>query len=141
MKRLLIYALLFILAFLVGFGPQYWKNYKLQKASVETIQEKDARIAALESQLQLRTLQGMLGMMIIDLHQGNYGNARGRAGGFFDGIRGLASKTGDEKLKQQLDNVMSKRDEIISGLTALNAGVTATLESMYVSLQDNAGGL
>ncbi len=140
MKRFLIFAAAFVLVFLAGFVPQYWKLHSLRAASSSVIQEREARIATLETELRLARLQGELGMMVIDLHQGNFGKARDRSTPFFDGIRDVAAKTTDEGTRRQLEAILNRRDEVVSGLTALNTGVIATLEQMYAGLQQDAGG-
>ena len=140
MKRFLIYTAAFILVFLAGFVPQYWKLHKLQVASTGTIQEKDTRIADLETELRVAQLQGVLGMMVIDVHQGNFGKARDRSTPFFDGIRDVAAKTTNERMRKQLDAILNRRDEVVSGLTAVSTGVSGTLESMYTALQEASAG-
>jgi len=71
-RRIILYAVLPLVAFLLGFVPMWWKS-----------RECSSRLPEVERQLSLTRLQNDLASAAIDARRGNYESARQAASDFF----------------------------------------------------------
>lgn len=127
MKRVLIVWGLLVAAFAGGYLPQYLKNRGLESSLAEARQQ--LRVAALDREL---------GMILVEVEQINFGNAKDRSTRFFDEARNMASEERDPALQQRLTAILKQRDEITSDLTAANPETAAKLRKMYKELLTRA---
>lgn len=127
-------ALSFIIAVLVAFGAGYGYSYYQSMATSDALTKLQSESALLQDSLALSQLRNQLGLMIIDVSKGNFGDAKSHATPFFDAVRDLAAKTQDAVAKQKLNTALTHRDQVISDLTALNPGVGASLQTIFLEL-------
>jgi type II secretory pathway pseudopilin PulG len=130
MKKTLIVVLLVVAAFATGFGYSYYQSM----ATADALAKLQSESAVLQDALALAKLRNQLALMIIDVSKGNFGDAKNHATPFFDAVRELAAKTADNAAKQKLNAALNHRDQVISDLTALNPGVAATLQTIFLDL-------
>ena len=82
-RRAIIYTVLLLVVFLLGFVPTWWKS-----------RECSSRLSEAEQQLNLARMQNTLASAAIDARQGDYESARQSASGFFTSI-GAETDRGD----------------------------------------------
>ncbi|MBI2877328.1 MAG: hypothetical protein HYY20_10640 [Candidatus Tectomicrobia bacterium] len=94
----------------------------------------------LDHNLKLARLLGQLGMASYEVNRNNYSNATQWSTVFFNGVRDAANNTEDESVKQQLESVLARRDEITIDLAKSNPAVKEKLAQMYVNFYQIAMG-
>lgn len=122
--------ILLVEAFLGGFIPMYLDNRDLE-AQVQEAQNQAARI---QEQLRVATLQNQLGMILIEVEQNNFGNAKERSTTFFDELRQTTTTMRDDRRRERLMTLLNRRDEITSDLTSLNPETAAKLRLLCLEL-------
>ncbi len=110
-------------AFLAGYVPG-----RLQEARLSR------ELATAQDRNRVLSLQSNLAIVLIDVEESNFGIARERASAFFDELRDVVPTVSDQRLREQLQSVLGRRDEINSELTALRPEVAAKLRSIFKSL-------
>ncbi len=138
MKKILIIVAGLVVAFGAGYVPLYLKNMKLEDSTRDQLRESDAKAAALEQQLRLVRLESDLGVLMISVQKGNFGDARDRSSKFFDAVRAAMTSADDQKVKSRLEAILTHRDAVTSELVALNPAVMATLQTMFLQLRGEA---
>lgn len=109
-----------IMVFLLGYIPSWLKT--------RSVQEQNSR---LEYKLKLAELHGRLGMMSYEANRNNYANAAQFSTAFFSDLRKVADDTESGTLKQKVQPILSRRDEITANLAEPNPGVKEKLAQMY----------
>jgi hypothetical protein len=122
MRNYAIIACLILLAFLLGFLPPAIQLRRLQE------DYRDAR------------LHRLLGVAMIEAQLHNYSTARQRSSEFFDAVRDVEETTRKEPDKQQLSQILARRDEIIAGLTANNETTADKLRGLFIELPNPDSG-
>jgi hypothetical protein len=87
MKRLISYALLALVFFLLGFLPGWVKSLDTSGA-----------VAAAHNQLSLAQMQNSLGSAVIDVQQGNYAPALIATSSFFTALRARSDPAAGQRL-------------------------------------------
>jgi hypothetical protein len=123
LTRLAVGAGILIAVFLAGYVPSC--------TSARQAQQQQAR---LESQLALSRLQGQLGMASYEANRNNYASAAQLSTDFFNGLREAAGRTNDEALRQKLQALGARRDEVTANLAEPNPAVKEKLQQMYADL-------
>jgi len=123
MKKVLIAAGLLLAAFLVGYVPMCLENRDLEASK-----------NSLEQDLRLAGLRLEVGMMLVEVEQGDFGKARSRSTRFFDGLREAEPLIQDDAQKQKLAAALRERDAVTAALTTLDPSVAATLRRLFVDL-------
>lgn len=121
--KLALAAAALIAFFLLGYIPA--------SMSARTAQERNSQ---LEYDLRLADLRGQLGMASYETNQNNYASAAQRSTGLFNGLREAIDHTTDQTLKQDLEQILARRDEITANLAAANPAVKDKLAQAYVDL-------
>lgn len=123
-RRLLIYAALLLIAFLLGFIPM-WMSAR-QRAG-----ERDRAQAA----LRISTLQNTLANAAIDARQGRYEPARQAASDFFTNLRNEIDRGRDsvftEAQQATLGPIFETRDETITLLARSDPASADRLVDLY----------
>ncbi len=119
-KKLAVAAGVLIAAFLLGYIPSC--------VSARNAQERNIR---LQYNLRLADLRGQLGMASYEANQNNYSNAAQHSTEFFNGLRETINNTSDETLKQSLERILARRDEITSNIAEANPAVKEKLAQAY----------
>ena len=125
-QQLIILAVLMLVAFLLGFGPMWYK-----------LRESTTYIADVEQQLNLARLQNTLGSSVIDAHRGDYETARLSASDFFSSLISEKDRSNDSDLTQaqkaEVTPLFARRDEIITLLARSDPASADRLSDLYVS--------
>jgi hypothetical protein len=119
-KKVGIAASLLIMAFLIGYVPS--------AISSRTTQQQNAE---LERKLKVTELGSQLAMASYEAGRNNYANAIQFSSRFFDGLREIISETRDQALKQKLQAMLGRRDEITANMAQVDQSVKEKLAQMY----------
>ncbi len=133
-----------VLLLIVFGGCSVVANFYLYKKKVE-LQKRasalDANVAAdqvqllsLRRSLKSAKLRDELANMFIEVKHGNVGKAREQATQFFDDLRRSASEATDSQVRERLQSILDRRDEITADLVAMNASTVDKLTQMYLDL-------
>lgn len=126
MRRVMVYAVLLLLVFLLGFVPMWLKS-----------RECSSSLSEVEHQLSLAGIQNTLASAVIDARRGDYESARQAASDFFTFLRAETNKGVDSALSQaQKDGaqrLFTQRDQIITLLARGDAASADLLSDLYVS--------
>ena len=132
MRRVTLYAVLLLVAFLFGFIPMGWKS-----------RECSGSLSEAERQLSLARLQNALASAAIDARLGEYEPARQAASDFFTYVRaetdsGEASALSPVQREGVLP-LLTRRDEIITLLARGDPASTDQLSDLYVAYRTGVG--
>ena len=126
MRRVTLYAVLLLVAFLLGFIPMWWKS-----------REYSGSLSEAEHQLSLAKLQNALASAVIDARRGDYEPARQAASNFFTSLRAETDRVDASALSPaQREGVLplfTGRDEIITLLARSDPVSAERLSDLYVS--------
>jgi len=130
MRRVIIYAALLLIAFLLGFVPMWL-----------TSRESSSRLSEAEHQLSLAQMQNALASAAIDARQGEYESARLAASDFFTSLRAeIEIDRGDAPAlslaqREGVQPLFTQRDEIITLLSRSDPASADRLSDLYVSFR------
>ena len=126
MRRVIVYAVLLLVVFLLGFVPMWLKS-----------RECSSSLSDAERQLSLARIQNALASAVIDARRGDYEPARQAASNFFTSLRAETDRGDESALSQaQRDRVQplfTRRDEIITLLARSDPASADRLSDLYVS--------
>jgi hypothetical protein len=120
-KKIMVVAVLLIVAFSAGFLPQYAKGKRLERELVEARQE--------NGRAQLRDLAGLA---YLQASQKDYGLAGGTSARFFDRTQEVANQTPDSSGRKPLEDLLKLRDQITAELARGDPGVVNDLQTLLV---------
>ncbi len=120
-KKILICAGAVIAAFLIGFVPAGIRASRVQD-----------RLRQCEATLKGAELRGLAGLAYVQAAQKNYGLAQNSAGQLFDRIREIAPSIENAGQRRQLEELLARRDAIISSLAKADPAVLSQLEDLYL---------
>jgi uncharacterized protein with PIN domain len=126
MRRVIIYAGVLLVIFLLGFVPMWLKARTATSSLVEA-----------ERQLSLVRMQNQLASAVIDARRGEYEPARQAASQFFTSLRAEIDK-GDtsnftQAQREGLQPLFAGRDELITLLARSDPASADRLSDLYVS--------
>ena len=128
-RRVIIYAVLLLVAFLLGFVPMWLK-----------FRECFSSLSEVEHQLNLARIQNTLAAAVIDARRGDYEPARQAASGFFTSLRAETDRGNDSALSQAqregVQALFTQRDEIITLLARSDPAAADRLSDLYVSFRE-----
>jgi len=128
-RRVTIYAVPLLVAFLLGFVPM-WLKYRKCSASFS-----DA-----EQQVSLARRQNTLASAVIDTRRGDYEPARKAASDFFTSLRTETDRGKESALSQAqragVQALFNQRDEIITLLARRDPAALDRLSDLYVSYRE-----
>jgi hypothetical protein len=129
MRNFVIYVVLLIVAFLLGFVPMWLRS-----------RECSTSLAEAERQLSLARMENSLGSAAMDAQRGDYETARQAASDFFTFLRAEFNGGVDAVLSQaeieSLQPLLTRRDEIITALARGDAASADLLSDLYVSYRE-----
>lgn len=105
----------------------------------------EEKLSLTEKKLKLVELRGQLGLVSHEANRNNYGEAAQRSTEFFNGLQEAFNHTQDETLKQQLQPILTRCDEITANLAKPDPAVKEKLAQLYLdffhltNLQPGAG--
>jgi heme/copper-type cytochrome/quinol oxidase subunit 1 len=124
MRQLLLWVILLVIGFFLGFIPQYMKAHVVQE---------HARTC--EAGLQLAQFGKFGALTYISATQLNYGMASGYAQQFFEQAQRLASSTSDPAIRNTANEISSARDKISADLAKGNAAVLGELQPIVLKVE------
>jgi hypothetical protein len=126
MQRILIYAAVLLIVFLLGFVPMWLKARGLGN-----------RLAETEGQLVLTRTQNNLASAVIDARRGEYEPARQAVSQFFTTLQGEIAKGDTSNYTQaqrgQLQQLSAGRDELITLLARSDPAAADRLADLFVA--------
>ena len=124
-KKVIVVAVLLMVAFCAGFLPQYVKGKRLERELGEARQENS-----------LAHLRDLAGLAYLQASQKDYGLAGGTTRRFFDRTREVANQTPDSMGRKPLENLLDLRDQITGQLARGDPGVLNDLQILLVKTRE-----
>jgi len=126
MQRYIIYAVVLLIVFLLGFVPMWLKARTATNALMES-----------EHQLVLLKMQNDLSSAVIDARRGDYEPARQAASRFFTTFQAELDKTGNSNYtpaqKEAMKPLFAGRDELITLLARSDPASADRLSDLFVA--------
>jgi hypothetical protein len=119
-KKIAVAAGILILAFLLGYVPAAISSRTTLQQNVE-----------LENKLKVAKLGSQLGIASYEAGRNNYADAAEFSSKFFDGLGKIINETKDQALKQKLQVMLARRDEITTNIAQADPSVKEKLSQMY----------
>jgi hypothetical protein len=119
-NRLLIEAIVVVVAFLGGFLPQYIKTRRLE-----------SELHALQQANGNADLRDLAGLSYVQASQKNYGLAAATSARFFNRARELANQAADPAAQKALEDLMPPREKITAELAKGDPGVIGDLQDVF----------
>ena len=133
MQRILIYAGVLLVVFLLGFVPMWLKARAAGN-----------RLAETEQHLILARIQNNLASAVIDARRGEYEPARQAVSQFFTAAQAEIAKGDSSSYRQaqreQLQQVLGGRDELITLLARSDSAVADRLVNLFVAYRKIVNG-
>jgi hypothetical protein len=133
MQRIMIYAGVLLIVFLLGLVPMWLKARAATNSLAET-----------EHQLVLAKTQNNIASAVIDARRGDYEPARQAASQFFTSLRAELDKADDSNLtqaqRQGIQPLLAGRDEVITLLARSDPAVADRLTDLYVAYRKIVSG-
>src|ERR1051325_7671063 len=126
-QRLVLWCVLLIAGFLVGFILQYARLHRVQ----EELAASSKQLASCQSSEQLSQLRDTATMMYLEAVQKNYGLAGEYAKNFFDQAQRILSSTQDVALGNLVRDIMAARDQITGDLAKGDAAALSEIRPLF----------
>jgi hypothetical protein len=120
LKKLAAGAGVLIVTFLLGYAPSSISSRSTHQQNAE-----------LEHKLRVAGLGSQLAMASYEANRNNYANATEFSSRFFNGLPQIIADSKDQALKQKLQAMLLRRDEITSNLAQVDQTVKEKLAQMY----------
>jgi len=120
LRKLAIGAGALALAFLLGYIPSSLSSSSAQQQNAE-----------LQRKLRVADLGGQLAMASYEANRNNYANATQFSSQFFNGLPAAIVDTKDDALKQKLQAMLGRKDEIASNPAQVDPTMKEKLTQMY----------
>ena len=128
-RRVIIYAVLLLVVFLLGFVPMWWKS-----------RECSGSLSEAEQQLKLARIQNALASAAIDARRGDYESARQSASDFFTFVRAETDRGDASALspaqREGVQPLLAQRDEIITLLARGDPAAADRPSDLYESYRE-----
>ena len=134
-NKLVLWFVLLIAGFLVGFILQYARLQRLQKE----LSASTKQLGSCQSSEQLSQLRDKATMMYLEAVQKNYGLAGEYSKEFFDQAQRIVSSTEDLALRNLLRDALATRDQITGDLAKGDAAALADIRPMLSKFQTGEG--
>jgi len=126
MRRVILYASLALVFFLLGFFPTWLKS-----------RESSAGLAAARQQISLASIQNAAGLAAISAQRGDYEPALQATSSFFAGLRAESGKRSGSALTPAqiaaVEPLFTQQDELIALLARRDPASAAKLSDLYAS--------
>ena len=132
--KLVLWFVLFIAGFLVGFILQYARLQRLQKE----LSASTKQLGSCQSSEQLSQLRDKATMMYLEAVQKNYGLAGEYSKEFFDQAQRIVSSTEDLALRNLLRDALATRDQITGDLAKGDAAALSEIQPILSKLEQAA---
>jgi hypothetical protein len=121
--RVIIYTVLLLAVFLLGFVPMWWKS-----------RECSSSLSEAEQQLNLARMQNALASAAIDARRGDYESARQSASDFFTSVEDASALSSAQR--EGVQPLLAQRDEIITLLARGDPAAADRLSDLYQSYRE-----
>lgn len=126
--HIILWLVLLIAGFLLGFVPEYLKNRDL-RSQLENPQK---TIDAFKLQLQMSEVRDAAGLLLLELSRQNYGLARDYAGQFDGKLKDAIDSVQDPGLKKSLQDLAATRESLTGELATANATALTTWQPIVL---------
>jgi hypothetical protein len=118
-------------AFLAGYVPER----RLRMAAEQESQGLRDRLDAAEARVRMGQLLGQALAMREVVGRRNFGQAQELSSGFFDSVRTEAAATSSGQFRNDLNDVLSRRDSVTASLAKGDEGVLEVLRAIEVRMR------
>ena len=133
-NRLILWLILLVTGFSVGFIPQYAKVRRLQTDLLNAKQQ----FASCQLSSQLSQLRDSAAMVYFEATRKNYGTAGEYSNRFFNEVQQLANQTtADPNLKRAMEELLTLRNPITEDLSKGDAAVLPKLQDLLLKTEQN----
>ncbi len=133
-QKLVLWFLLMLTGFLIGFILQYSRLQRVQ----EDLSASTKQLGSCKSSQQLAQLRDTTTMMYLEVVQKNYGKAGEYSGEVFDQAQRIASSTEDPALRTLLREVLVTRDQITADLAKGDPTALSEIQRLLSNLEQTA---
>jgi hypothetical protein len=119
-NRLIVIAVVVVVAFLLGFIPQYVKAQHLE-SELRSAQQANAGA----------DLRDLIAQAYVQANQKNFGLAAETASRYFNRAREMASQTSNATAKSTLEGALSLRDKVTAQLAKGDPAVMGDLQDLF----------
>jgi hypothetical protein len=123
-NRVIVVAVVVVVAFLLGFVPQYVKAQRLE-SELHTAQQANAGAE----------LRDLAAQAYVQANQKNFGLAAETASRYFNRTREVASQTGNAATKTALESILTARDKITAELAKGDPAAIGDLQDLFTKTQ------
>jgi molecular chaperone GrpE (heat shock protein) len=121
MKKIIVVAVLVVVAFLLGFVPPYAKARRL-----------DNELRMARQQNKLAQLRDLAGLAYVQANQKNYGLAAATCSQFFARAAETENEVSDQANRKALESLLAVRDKITTELAKGDPGVLNDLQDLFL---------
>jgi hypothetical protein len=129
--KLVLWFVLVITGFLIGFVPQYARLRQMQQELSASTKE----LRSCQSSEQLSKVRDTATMMYLEAVQKNYGKAGEYSKEFFDQAQRIVSSTEDPALHNLLRDILATRDQITADLAKGDAAALSEIQPVLSKLE------
>ncbi len=133
-SKLVLWFLLLLAGFLVGFILQYSRLQRVQ----EELSASTKQLGSCQSSQQLSQLRDTATMMYLEVEQKNYGKAGEYSRQVFDQAQQIASITEDSALRNLLRDTLATRDQVTADLAKGDAATLSETQLVLSKLEQTA---
>ena len=126
--HIILWLVLLIGGYLLGFIPEYFKNRDLQAQ----LQNPQKTIDALKLQLQMSELRDAASMMLLELSRQNFGLARDYSSQFYSKLKDVTDAVQDPGIKKSLEDLAATRENLTTQMTTANTGALTTSQPIVL---------
>ena len=132
--KLVLWFLLVLVGFLVGFLLQYSRLQRVQ----QELSASTKQFGSCQSSQQLSQLRDTSTMMYLEVVQKNYGKAGEYSKEVFDQAQQIASSTEDSALRNLLRDTLATRDQVTADLAKGDAAALSETQLVLSKLEQSA---
>jgi hypothetical protein len=133
-SKLVLWFLLLLAGFLVGFILQYSRLHRVQQELSASIKQ----LGSCQSSQQLAQLRDAATMMYLEVVQKNYGKAGEYSREVFDQAQQIANSTEDSALRNLLRDTLATRDQVTANLAKGDAAALSETQLVLSKLEQTA---
>jgi hypothetical protein len=133
-RKLILWFVLLIVGFIIGFILQYSRLQKLQQAL--SVSEK--RLVICQFSEQLSQLRDTATMMYLEAVEKNYGKSAEYSKEFFDQAQRIVGSAEDPALRNLLHDILATRDQITADLARGDSTALSEIQPVLSKLEQTA---
>jgi hypothetical protein len=133
-SKLVLWFLLVLAGFLVGFILQYSRLHRVQ----QELSASTKQLGSCQSSQQLAQLRDTATMMYLEAVQKNYGKAGEYSKEVFDQAQQIANSTEDSALGNLLRDTLATRDQVTANLAKGDAAALSETQLVLSKLEQTA---